>query len=161
MPNLFNNSQGSAYRITGGAVGRFTGRVDLEAGTTKLSAASAGIIVSGIGVSQQTKVAYFSTLGDSMYIYPLGNEMSKAIITGIALPACGSKTDYSNAKSLIDFYNNNKASNFKAVATPLVLSLEADIKLKGFLEGMTLEVSNAPNEFGFAKFTLTMSIIPE
>jgi hypothetical protein len=34
------------------------------------------------------------------------------------------------------------------------------VVLEGFIEGMTLEIGSSPAEFGFAKFSITMSIIP-
>jgi hypothetical protein len=160
MPDLFARSTGAVVHIDGATPGQMS-NIELT-GKAALVNNSVDILISSVAVSQQIKVAYFSTLGDSLYIYPLGNEMSKAIITGMALPASvctGGTRDYSAAQKVIDFYNNNKASNFSAVQTPVKLQI-MPVVLEGFIEGMTLEIGSSPAEFGFAKFSITMSIIP-
>lgn len=162
MPDLFfKHPAGAVARVSGAAHGMLAG-IEMSGGSGKLVNGNVDILITGIAVSQQVKVAYFSTLGDSMYIYPLGNEMSKAIVTGMAIPASqcmASGRDYSAAQKIIDFYEKNKASSFKAVSTPVTLHIPP-VALKGFIESMTLEVGSAPNEFGFAKFTINMSVIP-
>lgn len=171
MPDLIFQHPTGAVAFIAGAVHGQMASIDLSAsggtnvgpGSNDLVGGSVDILISGVAVSQQVKVAYFSTLGDALYIYPLGNEMSKAVITGMALPAsvCSSSSrDYSAAQRVIDFYNANKASNFSAVSNAVTLNIPP-ISLRGFIEGMTLEIGNSPAEFGFAKFTITMSIIPK
>lgn len=161
MPDLFAHPSGAAVLISGSVQGRMS-NLELR-GTSDLVGGSAEVLISGIALSQQAKVAYFSTLGDSLYIYPLGNEISKCVITGMALPtsACSSaQRDYSAADKIIKFYNQNKASNFEAVANPIKLIIPP-ISLSGFIESMTLEIGSSAADFGFAKFSINMSIIPE
>jgi hypothetical protein len=161
MPDLFPRSKGAVVRIEGATPGQIAS-IELT-GRSTLVGGDANILISAIAVSQQTRIAYFSTLGQALYIYPLGNEMSRAIVSGLALPAsvCGDgNRDYTAAEKIINFYNNNKASNFSAVTNPITLSLPP-VTLKGFIEGMTLEVSAGALDFGFAKFSITMSIIPK
>lgn len=158
MPDIFARSNGGVVHISGG--GGQMANIELT-GKSALVNNSADVLISSVAVSQSVRVAYFSTLGDSLYIYPLGNEMSKAIVTGLALPAstCSGNRDYSAAQTIMDFYNSNKASNFSAIQTPVKIQI-TPVVLEGFVEGMTLEISNVPNEFGFAKFSITMSVIP-
>lgn len=161
MPDLFPRSTGAVVRIEGATPGQMAS-IELT-GNSALVGGDANVLISSIAVSQQTRIAYFSTLGKALYIYPLGNEMSKAIVSGLALPAsvCGGGTrDYTAAEKIINFYNNNKASNFQAVTSPVTLSLPP-VTLKGFIEGMTLEIGSGAADFGFAKFSITMSIIPK
>lgn len=162
MPDLFAHPSGAVALIQSTTPGRMS-NMDVRA-SSDLVGGDADILITGIALSQQAKVAYFSTLGDSLYIYPLGNEISKCIVTGLALPASscnvGTARDYSSAQKVIDFYDANKASNFEAVANPITLSIPP-ISLSGFIESMSLEIGSSAAEFGFAKFTITMSIIPK
>ncbi len=161
MPDLFPRSTGAVVRIESATPGQMAS-IELT-GNSALVGGDANVLISSIAVSQQTRLAYFSTLGKALYIYPLGNEMSKAIVSGLALPASvcgGGARDYTAAEKIINFYNNNKASNFQAVTSPVTLSLPP-VTLKGFIEGMTLEIGSGAADFGFAKFSITMSIIPK
>lgn len=164
MPDLFKHPSGAVALIESSTPGRMS-NIEVRGSSSALVNGDADVLITGIGLSQQAKIAYFSTLGDSLYIYPLGNEISKCIITGMALPAsiCNSQPsnrDYSSAKKIIDFYNANKASNFEAVANPITLSIPP-ISLSGFIESMSLEIGSGSAEFGFAKFSINMSIIPK
>lgn len=164
MPDLiFGHPSGAVAHISGANHGKMS-CIELE-GSSKLANGDIDILITGIAVSQQVKVAYFSTLGDAMYVYPLGNEMSKAVVSGMALPAsiCTSTgtRDYGAAKKLIDFYDKNKASNFNAVARPIKLHIPPVPPLEGFIEGMSLEIGSGAADFGFAKFTINLSIIPK
>jgi len=167
MPDLFPRSTGAVVRIEGATPGQMAS-IELTGGSAlgppeSLVGGNANILISSIAVSQQTRIAYFSTLGQALYIYPLGNEMSKAIVSGLALPASvcgGGARDYTAAEKIIDFYNRNKASNFSAAIAPVILSLPP-VTLKGFIEGMTLEIGSGAADFGFARFSITMSIIPK
>lgn len=165
MPDLiFGHPSGAVVHLSGANHGKMQ-CIDIEGKGSKLAQGDIDILITSIGLSQQVKVAYFSTLGDAMYIYPLGNEMSKAVVSGMALPAsiCSANgtRDYSAAKKLIDFYDSNKASNFNAVSTPVKLHIPPIASLEGFIEGMSLEIGSGAADFGFAKFTLNLSIIPK
>jgi hypothetical protein len=165
MPDLiFAHPTGAVAHISG-AVHASMANIEVNGSSGSLVGGNVNILITGLAVSQQVKVAYFSTLGDAMYIYPLGNEMSKAIITGMALPAStcisgGGTRNYSAAEKIINFYDKNKASSFSAVSNPVKLVIPP-VTLSGFIESMTLEIGSAPAEFGFAKFTINMSIIPK
>lgn len=158
MPDLILKGR-AVHRVEGAVQGRVSG-IDIG---TNFASNDADILITSIGLSQSVKIAYFSTLGDSLYIYPLGNEMSKCIITGMALPAteacAGAIKEYSAVAKLLKFYEANRGSNFRNVSAPLTLVIPPTT-LVGFIDGMTMEISSAANEFGFAKFSFTMAIIP-
>lgn len=157
MPDLFASGGGGVAYLSSTSPARLQ--------SIALQGASAigdvDILVTGLALSQNVKIAFFSTLGESLYIYPLGNEISKCVITGLALPAssCGSASNYTAAQKILTLYDTNKATNFANISHPLKVVM-GPINLTGFIEGMTMEVSNDPKEFGFARFSIKLSIIP-
>lgn len=121
-----------------------------------------GILITGIAMSQGARVAYFNTLSESIYVYPLGNKVGKCIVTGTVFPYCsnGAADEYSNVKKLMDFYNSNKASTFANVAKPIKISIGGTV-LAGFLEDIQVNITNEANMFGSAAFSLVLAIMPE
>lgn len=123
--------------------------------------ADVGIIVTGVGLGYSTNVSYFTTLSESVYIYPLGNKIGKCVIAGVALPKCGgSKDDYTNFEKVVKFYNNHKASNFRNITTPITITI-GNINIVGYLEDLQLNISGDGNKFGIAQFTMALSVPPE
>lgn len=120
-----------------------------------------GIIVTGVGLNNAVNVAYFTTLSESVYIYPLGNKIGKCVISGLALPRCvGSKDSYTNFEKLMKFYNKNKASNFKNITNPVTITI-GNTNITGYLEDIQVSISSDGSKFGIAQFTMTLSIPPE
>lgn len=159
MPDIFGSRFGKVFKVKGSAPGRLS-PIDFN---PKLAGDNVDILITSIGLSQSTKLAFFHTLSDSIYIYPLGNEISKCVIEGLAVNSadCDSATgEYTAAKKIIDFYEKYRASNFKNIASPVKLSIPPIDNLTGFIDGMTLQIGSGDRDFGYAKFSITMSIIP-
>jgi hypothetical protein len=159
MPDIFGSRFGKVFKVKGSTAGRFS-PIDFN---PKLAEDNIDILITSVGLSQSTKLALFHTLSDSIYIYPLGNEISKCIVEGLAVNSedCNAtKGQYTAAKKIIDFYEKHRASNFKNIANPVKLSIPPIDNLTGFIDGMTLHIGSSDREFGYAKFSITMSIIP-
>lgn len=183
MPDIFGSRFGKVFKVKGSTPGRLS-PIDFE---PKLAGDNVDILITSIGLSQSTKLAFFHTLSDSIYIYPLGNEISKCVIEGLAVNStdCPAATatagatsatatagatreqagspdrgTYTAAKKIIDFYEKYRASNFRNIATPIKLSIPPINNLTGFIDGMTLQIGSGDRDFGYAKFSITMSIIP-
>lgn len=125
------------------------------------SGSGIGLLITGIAMSQGVRIAYFTTLSESIYVYPLGNKVGKCMITGIALPSCaGSEDNYSNLAKLLDFYKDNKASNFQNILTPITVTI-GKTPISGYLEDMQINITNESNMFGSASFNLTLSVFPD
>ena len=163
MPDLFVSKYG-AVKINTGISGSLAG-IQVMGGSGELSGAnSAGILITGMALTQGTRVSYFTTLSESIYIYPLGNKVSRCQITGLAFPSCsdgqGGAEGFTNAQKIIDFYQAHKASNFDNISSPIVI-VAPPITLSGFLEEMTLNVNGSKDLFGVAEFTMVFSVIPD
>lgn len=158
--NLFVSS-GAAAKYTTGAPALLVGiKVAGKNNTSLVDAAGVGILITGIAMSQGARVAYFNTLSEAIYVYPLGNKVGKCIVTGTVFPKCGAVDEYSNVKKLMDFYNSNKASTFENVVQPIKISIGSTV-LAGFLEDMQVNITNEANMFGSASFSLMLAIMPE
>jgi hypothetical protein len=167
MPDLFPAPQGSYAIVQGAQQGMVS--VDLQnAGGTSLLGGEFPMLISSVAMSQSIKMAYFPTIGDSLYIYPLGNDVSKCQISGVALPsqACnftgpsrGDPRQYNSAETVLKFYEENRASSFKRLQDPVSVVMPP-VTIKGFIDGMTLQISSDAATFGWAKFTLTLTVIP-
>jgi hypothetical protein len=166
MPDLFVSKFG-AVKVSTGVSASIAG-IDVFApnGNNLTDDNSANILITGMALTQGARVSYFTTLSESIYIYPLGNKISRCQITGLAFPDCSSTTEassnsgYDGAKRIIDFYQANKASNFQNISSPIVITAPP-ISLSGFLEDMTLNINGSKDLFGVAEFTLVFSVIPE
>jgi len=156
MPDIFGSSFGKMFKVPNSTPAKLAS-IDLM--PSKLGGSNVDILITSVGLSQSAKLAFFHTLSDSIYIYPLGNEISKCVIEGIAVNSCDTN-EYSAAKKIIDFYENNRASNFKNISTPITLTIPPINNLVGFIDGMTMQINASGNEFGFAKFSISMSVIP-
>jgi hypothetical protein len=119
---------------------------------------NAGIIVTGVALSHGVNIAYFTTLSESVYIYPLGNKIGKCLITGMAFPTCNN-SGYSNVDKIVKFYNDNKASNFTNITNPIKITI-GKTNINGYLEAMELSIGSNPEDFGMAKFSFTLSVMP-
>jgi len=84
MPNLFSEkNKKSVYH--GVQCGMLSG-ISVDSLNSKDT--SIGVIITGVSFSKGVKIAYFTTLSESIYIYPLGNKVGKCVVTGIAFPTC-------------------------------------------------------------------------
>jgi len=161
MPDLFVSKYG-AVKVSSGTSGTLVG-LEVTGSSGELS--QTGILITGMALTQGTRVSYFTTLSESIYIYPLGNKISRCQITGVAFPACSTDgnaggSGFENAQKIIDFYEANKASKFENITNPIQI-VAPPISLSGFLEEMTLNVNGYRNMFGAAEFTMVFSIIPD
>jgi len=156
MPDIFGSNFGKMFKVPNSTPAKFAS-IDLL--PDKLGSSNVDILITSVGLSQSAKLAFFHTLGDSIYIYPLGNEISKCVIEGIAVNSCDTN-EYSAAKKIIDFYEKHRASNFRNIANPVTLTISPINNLVGFVDGMTMQINSSGNEFGFAKFSISMSVIP-
>lgn len=159
MPDIFGNFGLGSMHIVKGAGG--TGRLSNIIVPDFAGPAEVNILITSLGLSQSVKMLYFNTLGDNIYIYPLGNDISKCIISGMAVPNtnCGSGNKYDGADKLIKYYETHRASNFKNVQAPIKVTFDP-ISLTGFIDGMSMEISSDISSFGFVKFSITLAIIP-
>ena len=156
--NLFVSSGGAAKYNTG--VPALLVGIKVEGKTSLVDPDSeVGILITGIAMSQGARVAYFNTLSESIYVYPLGNKVGKCIVTGTVFNV-NCEDDYANVKRLMGFYNSNKASTFENVAKPIKISIGGTV-LAGFLEDIQVNITNEPGMFGSASFSLVLAIMPE
>lgn len=163
MPDLFVSKYG-AVKVSTGVAGTLAG-IDVIGSAGELSDVNTtGVLITGMALTQGTRVSYFTTLSESIYIYPLGNKVSRCQITGLAFPGCsdgqGGAEGFTNAQRIIDFYQAHKASNFENISTPISI-VAPPISLSGFLEEMTLNVNGSKDLFGVAEFTMVFSVIPD
>lgn len=160
MPDIFGNFGLGAFALVTGAGG--TGRLSNIIVPELAGPSEVNILITSLGLSQSVKMLYFNTLGDNIYIYPLGNDVSKCIISGMAVPSsnCASGNTYDGAQKLITYYEKHRASNFKNVQAPITITFDP-VSLTGFIDGMSMEISSDISSFGFVKFSITLAIIPE
>jgi hypothetical protein len=156
---LLYRSSKNALIARGASSALLSGVQIQKSGSPQLS--DIGIIVTGIGLTYGTNVAYFTTLSESVYIYPLGNKIGKCMISGLALPKCSSgKDNYTNFAKLLKFYHSNKASNFKNITTPITITI-GSTNIVGYLEDMQITISSDGDRLGIAQFGMTLSVPPE
>jgi len=153
MPNIFSSNKPAA--TFHGVQPALLSGITLD-GISK----NIGVLVTGIAISQGVRVAYFTTLSESIYIYPLGNKVGKCVVTGIALPGCTAGDNYSNLKKVMDFYDSNKGSNFSKISKPIKITV-GDTVVAGILEDMQVNITNEMQQFGAATFSLMFSVLPE
>lgn len=124
---------------------------------------NAGIIINSIALSYDVNIATFTTLSESIYLYPLGNKIGKALISGMAFPTCSTtnapKNAYTNVEAIMNFYNTHKASNFENVKNPITITI-GSTSINGYLESMKLNITSQAKMFGFVAFDLGLSVLP-
>ena len=158
MPILFVSPAGAAAKV----------KLGTPAAMTSIAvpglAVTAGIVITGISVAQSVRVAYFTTLSESIYIYPLGNKVGQCLLAGIAFPkvpcSSGSVDNYTNFTALLEFFRTRKASNFANITNPVTISI-GSTTLTGFLEDIQLSTTSQEEAFGSTKFTLRLSLLPQ
>lgn len=155
MPILFTN-RNSALTIQGASPALLSGIkiTGLNDGNNAI-----GLVITGVALSQGVRIAYFTTLAESVYIYPLGNKIGKCMITGLALPSCTGE-GYSNIEKLMAFYKEKKASNFNNIETPITVTI-GKTAINGYLEDLQFNITNQSEQFGTAAFNLVLSVIPD
>jgi hypothetical protein len=158
MPVLFRPENSTALVLQSSSPALLSGITVSSGGTNTQTLGTAGILVTGVALSYGVNIAYFTTLSESVYVYPLGNKIGKCVITGAALPTC-STDGYSNVDKLVKFYNSNKASNFSNVTNPIQIVI-GSTNITGYLENMEINISSRPDNFGIAQFTLMLSVMP-
>jgi hypothetical protein len=158
MPQIFSQTD-NALIVKGRASPALLSGISV-AGAGSQELADIGVLITGIALSHGVKIAYFTTLAESVYIYPLGNKIGKCAITGLALPICKGPGKYSTIKYVLDFYNKHKASNFKNITSPITIVI-GETKIQGYLEDMQLNIGSKPETFGVGEFNLLLSVMPE
>lgn len=163
MPVIFRPKNSTALVVKGSSPALLSGITvtgDGAFGGTSSNLSDIGILITGVALSYGVNIAYFTTLSESVYVYPLGNKMGKCVITGAALPEC-SAGGYSNVNKIVQFYEANKASNFKKITNPIKITIGTNgANLAGYLENMELNIGSRPDNFGIAQFTLMLSVMP-
>lgn len=156
MPVLFKSSS-SALTVHGASPALLSG---IAISGLNDGDSSIGLLITGIALSQGVRIAYFTTLAESVYIYPLGNKVGKCMITGLALPSCNGTNGYSNIDKLMEFYRQKKASNFANIETPITVTV-GETTISGYLEDMQFNLTSQAEHFGSATFNLVLSVIPD
>lgn len=159
---LFYNGSGKIAKLVGSTTGGF--QVSISGLT-----ASTNVIITGVVVQQGTRVSYFETLGAAIYMYPLGNRLTKIQLRGIGYDNCvkGAPTNQTQTAShqsiqdFYDFYKLRKPSSGKSGIVPVTIKL-ATTSFVAFLEELTTEYdSNNGLPFGMVRFTATLSAVPK
>lgn len=163
MPVIFRPANSKALVVKGSSPALLSGVAVTGSGSfggTSSNLSDIGILITGVALSYGVNIAYFTTLSESVYVYPLGNKIGKCVITGVALPEC-SAGGYSNVDKIIKFYEANKASNFAKISNPIKIVIGTNgANLTGYLESMELNIGSRPDNFGVAQFTLMLSVMP-
>ena len=161
MPDLFNSSTGKVLLVQGATPGRLS-NIDLETGQGTFANTDPNILITSIAISQQVRLALFNTLNEDLFIYHLGNDASKCVIQGMAVSTdiCNNgQMSYTGASTVMRFYDAYKAigPNFNKLPVKLIIP---PMTLEGYIDGMTLQINSGSSEFGIAKFSLNMTVLP-
>jgi hypothetical protein len=174
MPNIFRAYQNVA--VVHGSTPALLQKINVAGapgfGGASTSLQDIGLLVTGVAISQGVRISYFTTLSESIYVYPLGNKVGKCMVTGLALPGCSTASasdtaptsaaldEYTNLKKLMDFYERHKASNFRNIENPIKITI-GSVVISGFLEDIQVNITNEAQIFGAATFNITLSVLPE
>lgn len=160
MKMLFNNSVGKIAKMANAVPVSFKLRVNGLAGG---SAKKTNVIISGMTLNKGVRVSYFETLGNGVFMYPLGDRPGKMSIRGIGYGNCQS-SDGAGLASIIDFYEDYKLSRSgpgSSGVKPIQVSTPSK-SFTAFLEEMTLDLEASKElPLDLVRFSLTLSVAPQ
>lgn len=159
---LFYNGSGKIAKLTGSVSGGFQIKID---GLTT----TANVIITGVSLQQGVRISYFETMGASIYMYPLGNKISKIQIRGIGYANCATgaanaQTQAGSNKTILEFYDKFKLKKPNSNASgivPVVITIGSS-SFTGFLEDLATNYdSNNGLPFGMVQFVASLSVVPK
>tara|TARA_Y100000310_G_C20658750_1_gene803475 strand:- start:1758 stop:2243 length:486 start_codon:yes stop_codon:yes gene_type:complete len=150
MPVLFQSEPGAYVRIKSGT----------NSGSAIISVEDLlnndVLLVTQFTFSQSTKVQYKSTLGGSVYVYPMGDNMGDIKISGLAsftnCRGAGSGGVGVGFRKLADYYAARRASNIANVKHPIKIVLPGltNYTTNCFLESLSISGVDPENRvFGY------------
>jgi hypothetical protein len=117
------------------------------------------VLITGIGLAEETSHQFMHTLGGDIYIYVFGDRIGQLMISGLACASnCddqGDPGEQHGFEQTMRWYRQNKMS---ARPDPVQI-LIGHTPLKGFLTGLQGSVAD-PNAF-LMRFDLTLMVLPE
>lgn len=116
-----------------------------------------GVIITGVGVSQQVNTQFMSSLQKVLYIYSFGDRPGRVTLDGLAFDrTCDTETVRGvGAKSLLEYYDNNRA-----IAEDRLMKVQiGQYTIQGYLNEMNLSTSSP--EFHMMGFSLTLVTVPK
>jgi len=115
--------------------------------------ANQSIIVTQFSFAQSARVQYKPTLGGSIYVYPLGDNMGDIRISGlVAWGTCSGGGVGDGFSALANFYAGRKASKIKNIQSPVKITLPgmSNYTSNCFLETLSISGVDPENRvFGY------------
>jgi len=112
-------------------------------------------IIEAITTNQSVNVQFQPSLGGPVYVYVFGDNMGDISIAGTAFAGMCDDSSKSGLKEVLDYYNENRASQRQEVVT-VTYGSES---LEGFLTRM--ELSPLDPLFMLSKFTIMINTLPK
>jgi hypothetical protein len=112
-------------------------------------------IIDAPAISQSVNVQFQPSLGGPVYVYVFGDQMGNVTITGTAFAGLCRDQSQSGIKEVIDYYNEQRASQ----RTETVTVTFGSESISGFLTRMTL----SPRDplYMLVSFSLVINALPK
>jgi hypothetical protein len=125
---------------------------------------SAGkVVITGLGLSQATRVQMQQTLGDALYVTTFADRPGDVQISGLGFSTRCDGVNETNGGShgiedVLEYYDANKASEWKDGGLNIITVSIGTYGLKGLLMGSQIRMDSPA--MGMYQFTLTISSLP-
>lgn len=129
--------------------GRMPGKLKLSPNFDPLAA-----LIDAPAVSQSVNVQFQASLGGPVYVYVFGDKMGNITVTGTAFAGHCDDPNNNGLKEVIDYYNENRASQRSEVVTVTYGSDSFD----GFLT--RLELRPKDPEAMMTSFAIVINTLP-
>lgn len=144
MPAFFSQQRGTVARVTGqrgGAAMPF--QIKMDGMGISSDNATARAIITQAAITQAGNFQFLHTVGETIYAYIFGDRMGELRVSGMAFShLCDGGTD--GLRQVLDEYEKFKIST---LGHPVLVNF-GDVPFKGFLIGMSAEISDAEQHIG-------------
>jgi hypothetical protein len=139
MSDIFGSQPGSVFKAPGPIE---TGVIEVEGLTDVYRGV---VIINSIGFSQNVRIQYKPTIGGAIYVYPLGDNMGRVMLSGMAFENLCSNGSPNGFAKLMEFFKKKRASTEEGIDNPVSIRITGfGPKITGFLHA--INVSMRANE---------------
>jgi hypothetical protein len=129
-------------------------------GSGKLLTESDLVIITGLSLDMTANAQFTPTLGDRIYLYAYGDQMSNAIVSGVVFSTDCGNSNTNGVLPLVRFFNDYKVSNANQTdGIPVVkLQIGSNITIVGYLISCAIQYQDTLHRI--VNFTLTLKALP-
>ena len=155
MSDIFNSKPGVVFKAQGPIE---TGVIEVD-GLTDIYRGV--VVVTAVGFSQNVRIQYKPTIGGAIYVYPLGDNIGRVVLSGVAFENLCNNGSPNGFAKIMEFFKKRRASTEDGINNPVSIRITGfGPKITGFLHSIGIRMV-AGERTSWWEWTLELGAVPQ